>query len=101
MDAPPVALVSLLTTDRRLIYRPVQHLTSCQSGVWAGAGNKAIERLTWSISSGNNYGDACQASLNSKGLTAQGWVATGSDACTEDNQICTVDNVRCFAVRLN
>ncbi|EJN7219549.1 TPA: hypothetical protein ACP2QI_004162 [Escherichia coli] len=76
-------------------------LRSCQSGVWAGAGNKAIERLTWSISSGNNYGDACQASLNSKGLTAQGWVATGSDACTEDNQICTVDNVRCFAVRLN
>ena len=74
---------------------------NCQSGVWAGAGNKAIERLTWSISSGNNYGDACQASLNSKGLTAQGWVATGSDACTEDNQICTVDNVRCFAVRLN
>lgn len=76
-------------------------MSNCQSGVWAGAGNKAIERLTWSISSGNNYGDACQASLNSKGLTGQGWVATGSDACTEDNQICTVDNVRCFAVRLN
>lgn len=73
----------------------------CQSGVWMGAGNKIIERLTWSISSGNNYGDACQASLNSKGLTSQGWVATGSDACTEDNQTCTVDNVRCFAVRLN
>lgn len=38
MDAPPVALVSLLTTDRRLIYRPVQHLTSCQSGTWKNNG---------------------------------------------------------------
>ncbi len=46
MDAPPVALVSLLTTDRRLIYRPVQHLTSCQSGVWSGAGNSQIVSAT-------------------------------------------------------
>ncbi|EDA5883691.1 hypothetical protein F9X91_23275 [Salmonella enterica subsp. enterica serovar Infantis] len=43
MDAPPVALVSLLTTDRRLIYRPVQHLTSCQSGTWK-SGNS-----TWRV----------------------------------------------------
>lgn len=73
----------------------------CQSGVWTPAGKNALERRTWSVGSGNNYGDACQASLNSQGLAALGWVATGSDACTEDNQNCTVDNVRCFAVRLN
>ena len=76
-------------------------ILSCQSGVWTPAGKNALERRTWSVGSGNNYGDACQASLNSQGLTALGWVATGSDACTEDNQTCTVDNVRCFAVRVN
>lgn len=74
---------------------------SCQSGVWSMLGKKSLERMTWTVGSGNNYGDACLSSLNSKGLAAQGWVATGSDACTEDNQTCTVDNVRCFAVRLN
>ena len=74
---------------------------SCQSGVWANSGEKKIQRYTWSVNSGNNYGDICQTSLNSSGLTAQGWIATGSDACTEDNQTCTIDNVRCFAVRLN
>lgn len=57
--------------------------------------------MSWTVGSGNNYGDVCLSSLNSNGLTAQGWVATGSDACTEDNQTCTVDNVRCYAVRLN
>lgn len=77
------------------------HLANCQSGVWANSAEKKIQRYTWSVNSGNNYGDICQTSLNSSGLTAQGWVATGSDACTEDNQTCTIDNVRCFAVRLN
>ncbi len=57
MDAPPVALVSLLTTDRRLIYRPVQHLTSCQSGVWrAGAGKPKLTPYTYTnYSSSYNY----------------------------------------------
>jgi len=74
---------------------------SCQSSVWTVAGKKGIEQRTWSVGSGDNYGDICQASLNSSGLNAQGWVVTGSDACTEDNKTCTVDNVKCFAVRLN
>lgn len=48
MDAPPVALVSLLTTDRRLIYRPVHHLTSiCQSGVWSGGGKISNAGCSW------------------------------------------------------
>lgn len=47
MDAPPVALVSLLTTDRRLIYRPVQHLTSCQSGVWSGGAKINSSACQW------------------------------------------------------
>lgn len=33
----PGSFSLVLTTDRRLIYRPVQHLTSCQSGVWKSA----------------------------------------------------------------
>jgi hypothetical protein len=28
-----------------------------------------------------------------------GWVASGSDACTEDEEYCTIDNVRCFALK--
>lgn len=74
---------------------------TCQSGIWKIIGNNSLQRLTWTVGSGNNYGDVCLSSLNSNGLTAQGWVVTGSDACTEDNQTCTVDNVRCYAVRLN
>lgn len=76
-------------------------LPQCQSGIWKIIGNNSLQRLTWTVGSGNNYGDVCLSSLNSNGLTAQGWVVTGSDACTEDNQTCTVDNVRCYAVRLN
>lgn len=77
------------------------HLANCQSGVWRTTGKNSLERMSWTVGSGNNYGDVCLSSLNSNGLTAQGWIATGSDACTEDNQNCTVDNVRCYAVRLN
>lgn len=82
--------------------RPDWHVCPlCQSGIWKIIGNNSLQRLTWTVGSGNNYGDVCLSSLNSNGLTAQGWVVTGSDACTEDNQTCTVDNVRCYAVRLN
>ncbi|WP_445441046.1 shufflon system plasmid conjugative transfer pilus tip adhesin PilV, partial [Citrobacter freundii] len=38
---------------------------SCQSGAWANSGEKKIQRYTWSVNSGNNYGDICQTSLNS------------------------------------
>ncbi|WP_127353367.1 shufflon system plasmid conjugative transfer pilus tip adhesin PilV, partial [Enterobacter hormaechei] len=72
---------------------------SCQSGVWVASSNR-LERLVWNITSGQNYGDVCQASLASSGLSSQGWISTGSDACTEDEEMCSVDNVKCFAVRL-
>lgn len=75
-------------------------IVSCQSGVWNKSGAGELQRMAWTIGSGNNYGDACQNSLVSSGMSKQGWVATGSDACTEDNQTCTVDNVMCFAIKL-
>lgn len=73
---------------------------SCQSGVWRKPVS-TLERTTWTIPGAvENYGDACQAYVQSSGMIYNGWVATGSDACTEDGQTCTFDNVRCFAVRL-
>lgn len=59
-----------------------------------------IERTQFLVSSGSNYGDICQSNINSNGMAAQGWVASGSDACTEDGNDCSVDNVRCFAIRI-
>ena len=76
-------------------------ILSCQSGVWNKAGQAGLERTTWSIPGAReNYGDACEAYIASSGMKAQGWVASGSDACTEDGEYCTTDNVRCYAVRL-
>lgn len=72
---------------------------SCQSGLW-NKGVKTLERKMWSMASGSDYGDICTSYLRSSGLINQGWIVTGSDACTEDTRDCTVDNVRCFAVRL-
>lgn len=72
---------------------------SCQSGLW-NLGVKTLERKTWSMASGSDYGDICTSYLVSSNLIKQGWIVTGSDACTEDTRDCTVDNVRCFAVRL-
>lgn len=76
MDAPPVALVSLLTTDRRLIYRPVHHLTSiCQSGAWT----KTL-KLTKSTMSASAFG------------YTSGWTTQQHDFCAlsyfylEDNR---------------
>ena len=71
----------------------------CQSGSWNAAVTQ-LERMTWDVSSGQNYGDICQASLKASGLLAQGWISTGSDACTEDDVMCSVDNVKCFAIKL-
>ena len=56
--------------------------------------------MVWSVNSGSNYGNVCQNYLNNNGLSSQGWIVTGSDACTEDGDTCSVDNVKCFAVRL-
>jgi hypothetical protein len=72
----------------------------CKSGVWSKAYG-SIERTTWIVSSsGSNYGDLCESSAESSGLTDEGWVVTGSDACTEDDEYCTVDNLMCFAILL-
>ncbi|EBR0765137.1 hypothetical protein BSE29_21745 [Salmonella enterica] len=77
---------------------------NCQSGIWR---SRALERTTWFAvepddkNGGKNYGDICHAQLESSGMLADGWVATGSDACSEDEQYCTIDGVRCFAIRLH
>lgn len=78
-------------------------LSQCQSGVWKG---KSLERMTWTAIAPNDYshrdyGDICHAQLKSRGQAALGWVATGADACSEDDEFCTIDGIRCFAVRLN
>ena len=73
---------------------------NCQSGVWRKS-TVALQRTTWTVSgTGENYGDVCQAYIQSSGMINDGWVASGSDACTEDGEYCTYDNVRCYAVRL-
>ncbi len=74
-------------------------ILSCQSGVWS-QGKTQLQRTQWTLTGGNNYGDQCGAYVNSSGMSAQGWVATGADACSEDLAACTVDNVVCTAVRL-
>ncbi len=75
-------------------------ILSCQSGVWRKS-TVALQRTTWTVSgTGENYGDVCQAYIQSSGMINDGWVASGSDACTEDGEYCTYDNVRCYAVRL-
>ena len=75
MDAPPVALVSLLTTDRRLIYRPVQHLTSCQSGAWVGT--KLLDK---NIVTGNTTCSSTAMSVatcpSGKTIASGGWRLT-------------------------
>lgn len=74
-------------------------ILSCTNGVWKSSSAR-IERTQFTVSSGSNYGDICQSRINSNGMAAQGWVASGSDACTEDGNTCSVDNVRCFAIRI-
>lgn len=73
--------------------------SNCQYGVWKSS-IQQLERMVWNVISGRNYGDACQTSLTSSGLINEGWIATGSDACTEDDEMCSTDNVKCFAVKL-
>ena len=83
---------------------PRHRTDNCQSGVWR---SRALERTTWFAvapddkNGGKDYGDICHAQLDSSGMLADGWVATGSDACSEDVEYCTVDGVRCFAIRLH
>ncbi|HBP35657.1 MAG TPA: prepilin cleavage protein [Raoultella ornithinolytica] len=78
---------------------PEGAILSCVNGVWKSSSAR-IERTQFLVSSGSNYGDICQSNINSNGMAAQGWVASGSDACTEDGNNCSVDNVRCFAIRI-
>ncbi|WFZ86460.1 shufflon system plasmid conjugative transfer pilus tip adhesin PilV [Citrobacter freundii] len=78
---------------------PEGAILSCVNGVWKSSSAR-IERTQFLVSSGSNYGDICQSKINSNGMAAQGWVASGSDACTEDGNDCSVDNVRCFAIRI-
>lgn len=78
---------------------PEGAILSCVNGVWKSSSAR-IERTQFFVSSGSNYGDICQSNINSNGMAAQGWVASGSDACTEDGNNCSVDNVRCFAIRI-
>ncbi|HEM8715190.1 TPA: shufflon system plasmid conjugative transfer pilus tip adhesin PilV [Enterobacter hormaechei] len=78
---------------------PKGAILSCVNGVWKSSSAR-IERTQFLVSSGSNYGDICQSKINSNGMAAQGWVASGSDACTEDGNDCSVDNVRCFAIRI-
>lgn len=78
---------------------PEGAILSCVNGVWKSSSAR-IERTQFLVSSGSNYGDICQSNINSNGMAAQGWVASGSDACTEDGNNCSVGNVRCFAIRI-
>lgn len=73
-------------------------LLSCVNGVWKSP--SSLNRMTFMISGDHeNYGDICQTYLNNNGLASAGWVATGSDVCTEDSEYCTIDNVRCYALK--
>lgn len=73
-------------------------LLSCVNGVWTNT--TSLKRMVFMISGETkNYGDICQKYLDNNGYTALGWVASGSDACTEDDEYCTIDNVRCFALK--
>ncbi|HHE0135683.1 TPA: prepilin-type N-terminal cleavage/methylation domain-containing protein [Klebsiella pneumoniae] len=73
-------------------------LLSCVNGVWTNT--TSLKRMVFMISGETkNYGDICQKYLDNNGYTALGWVASGSDACTEDEEYCTIDNVRCFALK--
>jgi len=49
--------------------------------------------------SGANNSGACQQQLNTSGMAAQGWILSGTDYCTEDNGTCTVDGLKCYAVK--
>ena len=75
-------------------------LLSCINGIWK-KNTGLLQSMVWTAVGGSNYGDICQISLNNNGLSAQGWIITGSDACTEDGESCTTDNVKCFAIKLN
>ncbi|EIW8458039.1 hypothetical protein MIL71_004164 [Salmonella enterica subsp. enterica serovar Reading] len=96
---PNIVRLNVELKLRRLPQTGLARLPQCQSGIWVG-GSKTLESKTWSMASGSNYGDICSSYLVNSGLINLGWIVTGSDACTEDSRDCTVDNVKCFAVRL-
>ena len=49
--------------------------------------------------SGANNSEVCQQQLNISGMAVQGWILSGTDYCTEDNGTCTVDGLKCYAVK--
>lgn len=75
-------------------------LLSCVNGLWKSLKGR-VESTSWMISGDHpNYGNLCESSLVSTGRSAEGWVVTGSDVCTEDAEYCTIDNLKCYAVRI-
>lgn len=74
-------------------------LLNCIDGVWKSP--VSLQTMT-SVLGGDhqNYGDICQRHLDNNGFSALGWVVTGSDVCTEDEHYCTIDNVKCYAIKL-
>ncbi|QDX97025.1 shufflon system plasmid conjugative transfer pilus tip adhesin PilV [Pectobacterium carotovorum subsp. carotovorum] len=74
-------------------------LLSCIDGVWKTPAS--LQTMTFMLGGDHqNYGDICQRHLNNNGFSALGWVVTGSDVCTEDERYCTIDNVKCYAIKL-
>lgn len=75
-------------------------ILSCVNGLWKSSKGR-FESTSWMISGDHpNYGNLCESSLVSTGRSAEGWIVTGSDVCTEDEEFCTVDNLKCYAVRI-
>ncbi|WP_437891309.1 shufflon system plasmid conjugative transfer pilus tip adhesin PilV, partial [Phytobacter sp. V91] len=74
-------------------------LLSCINGIWRSP--VSLQTMTFMLGGDHkNYGDICQRHLNNNGLSTNGWVITGSDVCTEDEHYCTIDNVKCYAIKL-
>ncbi|WP_411165317.1 shufflon system plasmid conjugative transfer pilus tip adhesin PilV [Klebsiella oxytoca] len=74
-------------------------LLNCIDGVWKSP--VSLQTMTFVLGGEHqNYGDICQRHLDNNGFSALGWVVTGSDVCTEDEQYCTIDNVKCYAIKL-
>ncbi|WP_437891307.1 shufflon system plasmid conjugative transfer pilus tip adhesin PilV [Phytobacter sp. V91] len=74
-------------------------LLNCINGIWRSP--VSLQTMTFMLGGDHkNYGDICQRHLNNNGLSANGWIITGSDVCTEDEHYCTIDNVKCYAIKL-
>jgi hypothetical protein len=66
--------------------------------------NVRLTSTSWyAYPAGNNGGannsGVCQQQLISSGMAAQGWILSGTDYCTDDGGTCTVDGLKCYAVK--